>query len=198
MEIRPAQSSVETGQAQSGVETGQARSSVETGHAKSSGVEIRPAHSGDVEAMHEMIVELAEYEREPDAVIASAEDLRAALFAEQPHLFADVATIDGNVIGMTIWFYNYSTWLGRHGIYLEDLYVRPSARGKGVGEQLLKSLAQRCMSENLGRLDWWVLRWNNQPDSSAGRLYSRIGAKALDEWVPMRLTGDELKKSARD
>lgn len=159
-------------------------------------MEIRPAQASDVDAMHEMIVELAVFEREPDAVIATAADLEAALFAPTPHLFADVAVSDGIVVGMAIWFYNYSTWLGRHGIYLEDLYVRQSARGEGAGEALLKGLAKRCLEEKLGRLDWWVLRWNNQPDSSAGRLYSRIGAKALDEWVPMRLTGEELEKFA--
>ena len=148
--------------------------------------------------MHEMIVELAVFEQEPDAVVGSAADLNAALFASTPHLFADVAVIDDEVVGMAIWFYNYSTWLGRHGIYLEDLYVRPTARGRGVGELLLKELAQRCIRENLGRLDWWVLRWNNQPDSSAGRLYSRIGAVAMDEWVPMRLTGKELTDFASD
>lgn len=159
-------------------------------------MEIRRALPTDVEAMHEMIVELAVYEKEPEAVVATAADLKEALFATSPHLFADVAVVDGAVVGMAIWFYNYSTWLGRHGIYLEDLYVRPSARGQGVGEALLRALAQRCVGENLGRLDWWVLRWNNEPDSSAGRLYSRIGARPLDEWVPMRLTGEELKKFA--
>lgn len=159
-------------------------------------MEIRPARPQDVLAMHQMIIELAEYEKEPDAVVGAAADLNAALFADSPHLFADVAVDGQEVVGMAIWFYNYSTWLGRHGIYLEDLYVRPVARGKGAGELLLKTLAQRCVSENLGRLDWWVLRWNNEPDSSAGRLYSRIGAVAMDEWVPMRLTGNELKKFA--
>lgn len=145
-----------------------------------------------------MIVELAEFEREPDAVLATAEDLAAALSAPSPHLFADVATDDqGEPIGMAIWFYNYSTWLGKHGIYLEDLYVRPQARGKAVGEALLKHLAQRCIREGLRRIDWWVLRWNNSDETSAGRLYSRIGASAMDEWVPMRLTGEALDALAK-
>lgn len=155
-------------------------------------MEIRTALPADTQAMHQMILELAEYEREPDAVVAKAEDLAAALFAEEPHLFADVAIINGEVVGMAIWFYNYSTWLGKHGIYLEDLYVSSSVRGAGVGEALLQRLARRCVEENLGRLEWWVLRWNNSSETSAGRLYSRIGAMSMDEWVPMRLTDQAL------
>lgn len=155
---------------------------------------IRPAEPSDVPALHRMIEELAEFEREPEAVVATADDLAAALFAPSPHLFADVAIDDrGDVVGMAIWFYNYSTWLGKHGIYLEDLYVRPHARGQAIGEALLKYLAQRCLNEGLGRIDWWVLRWNNSDETSAGRLYSRIGATAMDEWVPMRLTGEALQ-----
>lgn len=162
-------------------------------------MKIRSARPSDVAAMHAMIKELATYEREPEAVTGTPQDLERALFTSAPHLFADVAVNDDDQpIGMAIWFYNYSTWLGKHGIYLEDLYVSPAARGEGVGEALLQNLARRCVAEGLGRLEWWVLRWNNEPESSAGRLYARIGAVAMDDWVPMRLTGAALSNLGAD
>lgn len=150
---------------------------------------IREAAPADVEAIHDMIVELAVYEKEPDAVLATAEDLRATLFAAEPALFAHVAEDqEGNVVGFALWFLNYSTWLGKHGIYLEDLYVKPEYRGSGYGIDLLSNLARICVERGYGRLEWWVLDWN----SPARGFYESLGAQALTEWIPYRVTGEEL------
>lgn len=141
-----------------------------------------------------MIRELAEYEREPDAVLATASDLERHLFADTPHLFGHVAEDDsGNIIGMALWFLNYSTWLGKHGIYLEDLYVRENARGQGIGEALLKELAKICVERGYGRLEWWVLDWN----TPAIDFYKSRGAVAMDEWTVYRVTGEELSQLAK-
>jgi GNAT superfamily N-acetyltransferase len=156
---------------------------------------IREATPADVEAMHAMICELATYERAPDAVLATATDLHDHLFSSTPHLFAVVAedVSTGETVGMAIWFLNYSTWLGRHGIYLEDLYVRQDARGRGIGEALLRHLAQICTDRGYGRLEWWVLDWLlGTPEAGAAKLYNRIGAEPMRDWVPMRLAGDSL------
>lgn len=140
-----------------------------------------------------MIIELAVYEREPEAVSATVEDLNERLFGSKPAVFAHVAEDDrGNLIGMAIWFLNFSTWLGRHGIYLEDLYVRESARGHGVGQALLKTLAALCVERGYGRLEWWVLDWN-QP---AIEFYKAKGAVAMDEWTVYRVSGTALRELA--
>ena len=154
---------------------------------------IREATPDDVNGIHRMIVELAEYEREPDAVVATVDDLHARLFAPDPHVFAHVAEDEsGAVVGMAIWFLNFSTWLGRHGIYLEDLYVREHARGQGVGEALLRQLASMCVERGYGRLEWWVLDWN----APAIDFYRAKGAIAMDEWTVYRLTGAALTEFA--
>jgi GNAT superfamily N-acetyltransferase len=155
---------------------------------------IREAKPADVEEIHAMICELAVYEREPDAVSATAADLAANLFSESPHLFALVAEDEntGEALGMAIWFLNYSTWLGRHGIYLEDLYVREHARGNGIGEALLQRLAQICIDRDYGRLEWWVLDWN----ISAIEFYRSRGAIAMDEWTVYRVSGEQLSALA--
>lgn len=140
-----------------------------------------------------MIVELAVYEKEPDAVVATAHDLEAHLFGDDPALFASVAEdATGNVVGFALWFLNYSTWLGKHGIYLEDLYVKPDHRGSGHGKDLLAHLAGICVERGYGRLEWWVLDWN----AAARGFYESIGARALTEWIPYRATGDDLTELA--
>lgn len=154
---------------------------------------IREAKPDDVSEIHAMIKELAEFEREPDAVVCSAEDLAERLFAPQPHVFAHVVEDEGGgLIGMAIWFLNFSTWLGRHGLYLEDLYVRESARGQGVGEALLRHLATICVDRGYGRMEWWVLDWN----SAAIDFYRSRGAVAMDEWTVYRVTGPALASLA--
>ena len=149
---------------------------------------IRPARAGDIPAIHQLIRDLAEYERSLDEVTATEHDLAAALLADQPALFAHVAEQDGRVVGFALWFLNYSTWGGRHGIYLEDLYVVPESRGRGHGKALLAELARICAERGYGRLEWWVLDWN----TPARRFYESLGAVAMDEWTVHRLTGPAL------
>ncbi|QTE26043.1 GNAT family N-acetyltransferase [Propioniciclava sp. MC1595] len=153
---------------------------------------IRPAEPRDVEAIHQFIVDLAVYEREPDAVTATASALDRALFGQNPALFADVAEVDGRVVGMAIWFLNYSTWDGCHGIYLEDLYVDPAHRGSGLGRDLLVTLARRCVERGYSRFQWWVLDWN-EPSID---FYKAMGAVAMDEWTVYRTSGEALEAMA--
>lgn len=154
---------------------------------------IRRAVAADVPVIHQMIIDLAVYEREPDAVHATEADLTAALFGEHPALFGHVAeSADGEVVGFALWFLNYSTWLGTHGIYLEDLYVRPEHRGDGHGRALLAALADLCVQRGYRRLEWWVLDWN----APARGFYESLGAEALAEWIPYRVTGDDLARLA--
>ncbi|TBT83513.1 GNAT family N-acetyltransferase [Propioniciclava sinopodophylli] len=153
---------------------------------------IRPAEPRDVAAIHQFIVDLAVYEREPDAVTATASDLERALFADSPALFADVAEVDDRVVGMAIWFLNYSTWDGRHGIYLEDLYVDPAHRGSGLGRDLLITLARRCVERGYSRFQWWVLDWN-EPSIE---FYTAMGAVAMDDWTVYRTSGEALRALA--
>ncbi len=157
---------------------------------------IRPARPDDVPTIVALIRELATYEREPDAVVATDADLKGALFGERPALFGLIAehpAADGPIIaGFALWFLNFSTWVGRHGIYLEDLYVRPAHRGRGLGRALLERLARRCVAEGLPRLQWSVLDWNEP----AFRFYRGLGAETLDAWTGCRLTGDALARLA--
>lgn len=144
--------------------------------------------------MHALIVELAVFEREPDAVVATPMQLQRALFdgdatpSGHPALYAHVAEIDGDVVGMAIWFLNYSTWRGTHGIYLEDLYVTPDHRGAGVGTALMAELAKIAVERGYQRFEWWVLDWN-QP---AIDVYRKLGAEAMNEWTVQRLSGAAL------
>jgi len=149
---------------------------------------IRPAVPADVLRISELIRELADYERSLDRAVATADDLRAALFGPDPAVFAHVAVDEGDVAGFALWFLNYSTWLGRHGIYLEDLYVTPSRRGRGIATALLGELAAICVERGYGRLEWWVLDWNEP----ALGFYSSIGAEPMSEWTVHRLTGEAL------
>jgi len=149
---------------------------------------IRPAGPDDVAAIHRLVCELAEYERSADQVVASPDDLQRALFGERPAAFAHVAVHDGALAGFALWFLNFSTWTGRHGIYLEDLYVTPELRGHGYGKALLAELARICVDRGYARFEWAVLDWNTP---SIG-FYRALGAVAMDEWTAYRLAGPAL------
>ena len=156
-------------------------------------VAIRPGTVADVPRILELIRELAAYERSLDQVTATEDGLRQALFAAQPAVFAHVAVADHKVVGFALWFVNFSTWLGCHGIYVEDLYVTPAMRGHGVGTALLAELAAICVRRGYGRLEWWVLDWN----ASAIDFYRSIGAEPMSEWTVQRLAGKSLHDLAR-
>ncbi len=149
---------------------------------------VRPAAVGDVGALLGLIRDLATYEREPDAVEAEEGLLAAALFAGAPSVFAHVAEDRGELVGMAIWFVNFSTWTGRSGIYLEDLFVRPAHRGRGIGRALLAELATIAADRGYARIDWSVLDWNH----SAIRFYRSLGAVPMDDWTGYRLSGEAL------
>ena len=153
---------------------------------------IRKAEERDVALIFSLIRELAAYERLAHEVDATEADIARALFGPQPRVFADIAEWDGEPAGFALWFYNFSTFRGRHGIYLEDLFVRPDFRSKGLGKALLRHLARRCVAEGLPRLEWWVLDWNEP----ALRFYRSIGANPMDEWTVQRVTGDALRALA--
>ena len=151
-------------------------------------VAIRQATAADVPRILELIRELAAYERSLDQVTATEDGLRAALFAAQPAVFGHVAVADDDVVGFALWFVNFSTWLGRHGIYLEDLYVTPAMRGNGIGTALLAELAAICVRRGYRRLEWWVLDWN----TPAIAFYRSVGAEPMSEWTVQRLAGKSL------
>lgn len=153
---------------------------------------IRPARAADIGVIHQLILDLAEYERGLHEVIATEDDLRAALLAARPALFAHVAEEDGEVAGFALWYLSYSTWTGQHGIYLEDLYVRPDRRGSGHGKALLAELARICVERGYRRLEWSVLDWN----TPALGFYASLGAVAMDGWTVHRLTGPALRDLA--
>lgn len=123
---------------------------------------------------------------------ATEADIRRDLFGETPRCFCDIAEAGGAAVGFALWFYNYSTFRGRAGIYLEDLFVRPEARGLGAGKALLQRLAQRCVEADLGRLEWSVLDWN----APAIAFYDSLGARAMDDWTVRRLDGEALRRLA--
>jgi GNAT superfamily N-acetyltransferase len=153
---------------------------------------IRPAGPGDVADIYRLIRELAAYERSAAEVTATVDDLAAALLRPAPAVFAHVAEHEGSVAGFALWFLNYSTWLGSHGIYVEDLYVTPAMRGHGYGRALLAELAGICADRGYGRLEWWVLDWNEP----AIGFYAALGAAAMDEWTVHRLAGPALRALA--
>lgn len=151
---------------------------------------VRPARPEDVADILRMVHELAEYERAAHEVQATEEQFHEALFGERPAVFAHVVDVpEGGLAGFALWFLNFSTWLGRHGIYLEDLYVRPEFRGQGYGRLLLAELARTCIERGYGRLEWWVLDWNEP----ALRFYRSLGAIPMDEWTVHRVTGQDLR-----
>lgn len=154
---------------------------------------IRPVRPEDVPAVVRMVHELAAFERAPEQCRLTEEQLHTALFRPEPALYGHVGVDPGGEPqGFTLWFLSFSTWAGVHGIYLEDLYVLPEARGRGLGRDLLAALAGECVRHGYARLDWSVLDWN-----PARRFYAGLGAVALDEWIPYRLTGDALAALAR-
>ena len=150
---------------------------------------IRAARADDVPGIYRLIRDLAEYEKSLPNVTATEDDLRRSLLGDRPAVFAHVATAGDRVVGFALWFLNYSTWVGRHGIYLEDLYVEPGMRGRGYGKALLAELARICADRGYGRLEWSVLDWN----TPSIEFYKSIGAEAMDEWTVYRLAGPALR-----
>jgi GNAT superfamily N-acetyltransferase len=150
---------------------------------------IRPVRADEVDELYAMIRELAEYERSLHEVRSTAQDFREALFGSEPKLFGHVVEHEGSLGGFAVWYVNFSTWSGRHGIYLEDLYVRPHLRGLGYGKELLRTLARVCVERRYARLEWWVLDWNEPAIS----FYRSMGALSMDEWTVNRLTDEPLR-----
>lgn len=153
---------------------------------------LRPATRDDIGVILRFITELAVYEREPDAVVADESMLEKALFCAAPKVFALVCEQGGEAVGFAVYFFNFSTWLGRHGVYLEDLYVTPEARGSGAGKALLQAVARIAVDNGCGRCEWSVLRWN----TPALDFYRSCGAGPMDEWVGYRLEGASLARFA--
>lgn len=152
--------------------------------------QIRKARQEDVPAILGMVRDLAVYEREPDAVRMTEQQLAEALFGAHPAVFAHVVEDEGRLQGFALWFRTFSTWEGVHGIHLEDLYVRPEARGAGHGKALLQALARHAVAQGWARVEWSVLNWN---EPSIG-FYRSLGALPQDEWSVFRLTGDALHR----
>jgi GNAT superfamily N-acetyltransferase len=153
---------------------------------------IRPVRRDDVPAVVAMVHELAEFERAADSCHLTDEQLRTALFTERPTVFGHVAVdADDTPHGFALWFLNFSTWEGTHGIHLEDLYVRPQARGTGAGGALLATLARICVERGYQRLEWVMLDWN-----PAAEFYAAIGAEVVADWLPYRLSGAALTRLA--
>ena len=145
---------------------------------------IRPARPDDVPAILDLIRELAVYEREPvETVEATVAGLQAVLFAPQPQVWAHVAELDGEVVGTAVWFVNFSTWTGRHGMHLEDIVVSERARGTGLGVALFEELRRICVERGYPRFEWHMLDWN----TDAAQFYERRGARVLDEWITWRI-----------
>jgi GNAT superfamily N-acetyltransferase len=155
---------------------------------------IRPAQRRDASDILRLVIDLAVYEKEPDAVKMTQADLEAALFSDDAKAFAHVAEVDGEVVGFALWYLTFSTWTGQHGIWLEDLYVSPGHRGSGLGKALLAELARICVDRGYTRLEWWVLDWN----TPAIGFYDSLGAQAMDEWTVRRLDGAALSDLAAD
>lgn len=149
---------------------------------------IRPATPADIPAIHRLIVELAIYEKEPDAVQATHDDLHAALFGARPVAECLLAEIGGEAVALALFFTNFSTWTGKAGIYLEDLFVMPVARGQGLGKALLAELARIAVARGCGRFEWSVLDWN----TPAIGFYEALGAKPMNGWTVMRVEGAAL------
>ncbi|HET9178742.1 MAG TPA: GNAT family N-acetyltransferase [Terriglobia bacterium] len=153
---------------------------------------IRPAVTKDIPLIVQLIHELAEYEREPQQAIAAEQDIRRDGFSANPKFRVIIAEWSGHPAGFALFFYNYSTWMGRAGLYLEDLFVRPEFRGRGIGKSLLTHLAKMAVDEGCGRFEWQVLNWN----TPALEFYKALGARVMEEWSTMRITGEPLRKLA--
>jgi len=155
-------------------------------------VAIRPACPGEAGLVFTLVRELAAYERLTAAVDATEAMIDAALFGPMPRVFCDLAEWDGAPAGLALWFANFSSFRGRHGIYLEDLYVRPDYRRRGIGRALFRHLARRCVVEGWTRFEWSVLDWNTPSIA----FYKSLGAELLDEWTMCRVSGDALARLA--
>ena len=153
---------------------------------------VRTARPGDVPDVLALVRELATYEREPDAVETTGQMLHDALFGPSPVACCHVAVLDGQVVGMALWYVTFSTWKGVPGLWLEDLFVRESARGTGLGRALLQTLAAVCVDRGYARFEWWVLDWN----APAIGFYASLGAVPQDEWTVHRVDGDALRELA--
>ncbi|MGA2189631.1 MAG: GNAT family N-acetyltransferase [Steroidobacteraceae bacterium] len=156
-------------------------------------IEISPAQEADVPLILSLIKELAEYEKLGDQVVASVATLRHSLFGPRPAAEALIARSGGEDAGFALYFHNFSTFIGKHGLYLEDLFVRPAFRGAGVGKALLARLAQLAIARDCGRFEWSVLDWNR----SARDFYEGLGAQANPPWIGYRITGKALEQLAR-
>jgi GNAT superfamily N-acetyltransferase len=155
---------------------------------------IRPAKTSDIDEILALIYELALYEKAPEEAKATKSQIMESFFSDNPKVFCEIVEVEGEIAGFAIWFLNYSTWQGKHGIYLEDLFIRPQFRGRGFGKSVLKHLAQICFDRGYGRFQWWVLDWN-EPSIE---FYKALGAVAMDEWTVYRVTGDALTELAAD
>ena len=155
---------------------------------------IRIAQQNDVADIHRLIFELAVYEKAPEQMVATVDQINQSLFSDKPVAFCHVAEVDGKIVGIALWFLNYSTWLGKPGIYLEDLFVQPEYRGHGIGKGFMKTLAQICIERGYERFQWWVLDWNEPSIDS----YKSLGAVPMDEWTVFRLSGGALEKFANE
>jgi GNAT superfamily N-acetyltransferase len=159
---------------------------------KSFNFTIRPADKADIPIILQLIRDLATYERAPDEVTATERRLADVLFGEKPSAEVALAFEEDTPVGFAVFFHNFSTWLGRPGLYLEDLFVKPDARGKGYGRALLVYLAKIARDRGCGRMEWAVLNWNKP----AIEFYDKLGAKPMDEWTVYRLTGDTINRLA--
>ena len=155
-------------------------------------VTLRPARESDSALIFALVRELADYEKLSHEVDATPQVIAAALFGKESRLYCDIAEWNGEAAGFAVWFLNFSTFRGRHGIYLEDLFVRPAYRGRGIGKALMARLAQRCLDDGLARFEWSVLDWNTPSIA----FYKSIGAQVMDEWKICRLSGPALESFA--
>jgi GNAT superfamily N-acetyltransferase len=154
---------------------------------------IRKADENDIPSIQKFIVKLAEFEKLSDQVIATEQNLRENIFGKKPYAEIIIAEIDKRAVGFALFFHNYSAFLGKPGLYIEDLYVNPEYRGEGVGKMLIAHCAKIAKERDCGRLEWSVLKWN-----PARRLYDKLNAKAMEEWLLYRLSGDTLDALAGD
>lgn len=152
----------------------------------------REAHKADTNLILQFIIELAEYEKLAHEVVATKEDIENSLFGDEPKAFCMIAEVNNQPAGFALCFYNYSTFQGKPGIYIEDLYVREEFRGHGIGKGFFKVLAQKAVNENCGRIQWWVLDWN-EPSIN---FYKKMKAAPMDEWTVFRLSENEIKELA--
>lgn len=156
-------------------------------------LKIRLAEPADTPLILRFIKELAEYEKLANEVVATKEILEETLFGERSYAEVIIAEYNNEPVGYTLFFHNFSTFLGRPGLYIEDIYVTPEYRGKGIGQALLSCCARLAKERKCGRMEWWVLKWN-----PARKFYEKIGAEAMDEWVVYRLTGEAMERMGRE